>query len=143
MWDSLAEDFARGGNSIEELRMLKASGLVTHIVLEVFPWTSNNPLQALKAGYCDGLIDAFIFYFNPLQRFAHNALWNEIVARNFPVIAMRTISGGPVHALRDVPVQLGFHICKNVQLKLLQYLNNPVIASWTEFCVRFAHSSLL
>lgn len=140
MWDNCAENFAQGGSVIQDLYELKKSGLVQNFVLEVFPWTSKNPLQALQQGYCDGLIDAFIFYLNPLQRFAANNLWNEIVARNYPVIAMRTISGGHIHALRDVPGAAWVPYLQERAVEVAPIFEASGVATWTEFCVRFAHS---
>lgn len=140
MWDSLAQDFANGGTCIKELQELKKSGLVQNFVLEVFPWTSKNPLKALQNGYCDGLIDAFIFYLNPLQRFADNALWNEITQRKYPIIAMRTIAGGDVHALRDIPGAAWVPYLQERAVEVAPIFEKSGVSSWTEFCVRFAHS---
>jgi hypothetical protein len=136
----LAKDFASGGACYKVFQELKDEGLVQGYVVEVFPWTSEAPLKALRGGYTEGIIDGFIFYLNPLQRFASNALWEQIVARNQPVIAMRTVSGGPVHSLRDVP---GFAWKEYLQQRAVQVapiFENSGIKSWTEFCVRFAHS---
>ena len=96
----LAEDFANGGDCYRVFQDLKDEGLVQGYVLEVFPWTSDAPLRALRAGYTAGMIDGFIFYLNPLQRFASNVLWDEILEREQTIIAMRTVAGGPVHSLR-------------------------------------------
>jgi hypothetical protein len=136
----LAKDFASGGACYKVFQDLKDEGLVQGFVVEVFPWTSEAPLKALRLGYTEGIIDGFIFYLNPLQRFASNALWEQIVARNQPVIAMRTVSGGPVHSLRDVP---GFAWKEYLQQRAVQVapiFESSGIKSWTEFCVRFAHS---
>jgi len=136
----LAEDYARGGDCYRVFRQLKDEGLVQGYVVEAFPWTSEQSVKALRGGYTDGIVDGFIFYLNPLQRFASNALWDEIIARNQPVIAMRTVSGGPVHSLRDVP---GFAWKDYLQKRAVQVapiFERSGIKSWTEFCVRFAHS---
>lgn len=136
----LAKDFASGGACYKVFQQLKDEGLVQGFVVEVFPWTSEAPLKALRGGYTEGIIDGFIFYLNPLQRFASNALWELIIARNQPVIAMRTVSGGPVHSLRDVP---GFAWKEYLQQRAVQVapiFERSGIKSWTEFCVRFAHS---
>ena len=77
----LAEDFARGGACYKTFRELKDEGLVQGYVVEAFPWTSDAPLRALRAGYTEELVDGFIFYLNPLQRFASNELWKEIEKR--------------------------------------------------------------
>jgi aryl-alcohol dehydrogenase-like predicted oxidoreductase len=136
----LAEDFANGGSCYKVFQQLKQEGLVQGYVVEAFPWTSAPSLKALQHGYARGVIDGFIFYLNPLQRFASNALWDEIIAQNQPVIAMRTVSGGPVHSLRDVP---GFAWKEYLQKRAVQVapiFERSGIRSWTEFCLRFAHS---
>ena len=137
---ALAEDFANGGRCYRVFQEIKAEGLVQGYVVEAFPWTSAHSLKALRAGYTEGIIDGFIFYLNPLQRFASNALWEEIVRRKQQVIAMRTVAGGPVHSLRDVP---GFAWKDYIQKRAVEVapiFEKSGIRSWTEFCVRFARS---
>jgi predicted aldo/keto reductase-like oxidoreductase len=136
----LANDFAHGGHCYRVFHDLKDEGLVQGYVVEAFPWTSEPPLKALRAGYTDGIIDGFIFYLNPLQRFASNALWDEIVERNQPIIAMRTVSGGPVHRLRDVPGYAWKEYLQKRAVEVAPIFEKSGIKSWTEFCVRFAHS---
>ena len=136
----LAEDFSNGGECFKIFQDLKNEGLVEDYVVEVFPWTSEAPLKALRAGYISGIIKGFIFYLNPLQRFVTNELWDEIIERNVPVIAMRTVSGGPVHKLRDIP---GFAWKDYLQKRAVQVapiFEKSGVKSWTEFCVRFVHS---
>ena len=136
----LATDFANGGNCYRVFQDLKDAGLVQGYVVEVFPWTSESPLKALRAGYTQGIIDGFIFYLNPLQRFASNSLWDEIVKRNQPIIAMRTVSGGPVHKLRDVPGFAWKDYLQKRAVEVAPIFERAGLKSWTEFCVRFAHS---
>jgi len=136
----LAEEFATGGNCYRVFQELKDEGLVQGFVVEAFPWTSQPPLKALRAGYTKGIIDGFIFYLNPLQRFATNELWAEIVAQNQPIIAMRTVSGGPVHSLRDVPGFAWKDYLRARAVEVAPIFERSGISSWTEFCVRFAHS---
>lgn len=136
----LAEDFANGGDCYRVFQDLKDEGLVQGYMVEVFPWTSDAPLKALRAGYTTGIIDGFIFYLNPLQRFAANTLWDEIVARNQPVIAMRTVAGGPVHSLRDVPGFAWKDYLQKRAVEVAPIFERSGIPTWTEFCVRFAHS---
>ncbi|MFA5257558.1 MAG: aldo/keto reductase [Opitutales bacterium] len=135
-----AENFARTGKGLEDFRALKDEGLVRNFVLEVFPWTSANPLAALKAGYTDELISAFIFYLNPLQRFVSNILWDTILEKKAPIVAMRTVSGGNVHRLRDVPGAAWKDYLRARAVEVAPIFERSGIASWTEFCVRFAHS---
>lgn len=136
----LADDFANGGDCYKVFRQLKDEGLVQGYVVEAFPWSSEPPLKALRAGYTEGIVDGFIFYLNPLQRFASNALWQEIVSRKQPIIAMRTVSGGPVHQLRDVPGFAWKHYLQERAVEVAPIFERSGIESWTEFCVRFAHS---
>lgn len=136
----LAEDFANGGNCYKVFQYLKNEGLVHGYVVEVFPWTSKAPLKALRTGYIKGIIDGFIFYLNPLQRFASNELWDEIVERNEPIIAMRTVSGGPVHKLRDIPGYAWREYLQKRAAEVAPIFEKSGVKSWTEFCIRFAHS---
>ena len=99
----LAEDFANGGTCYETFLQLKKDRIVKRFILEVFPWTSHTALKSLRGGYMKNIVDGFIFYFNPLQRFASNELWNLLIKLNEPIIALRTVAGGNVYSLRDIP----------------------------------------
>ena len=134
----LVEQLRTGGAIYHELRRLREEGLVRQFVLEVFPWTSVMPLAALRAGYTAGLIDACIFYLNPLQRFAANPLWDFIVEHNIPVIGMRTICGAPVHTLRDVPGAAWCDYLQKRAVEVAPIFERSGVTNWTEFCVRFA-----
>jgi predicted aldo/keto reductase-like oxidoreductase len=98
------------------------------------------PLKAIQAGYPAGLVDGYIFYLNPLQRFAANALWDVLKERNEPIIAMRTVSGGNVHRLRDVPGAAWKPYLQERAVEVAPIFERSGVQSWTEFCVRFAHS---
>ncbi len=136
---SLAEEYANGGNCYETFADLKREGLVRRFVLEVFPWTSDVALKALRGGYPEGIVDGYIFYLNPLQRFASNELWDLLVERNEPMIAMRTVSGGNVHRLRDVPGAAWKEYLQKRAIEVAPIFERSGIPSWTEFCIRFAH----
>ncbi|HLF27500.1 MAG TPA: aldo/keto reductase [Anaerolineae bacterium] len=136
----LADDFANGGECYAAFARLKQQGLVRRFVLEVFPWTSNVALKALRGGYPQGIVDGYIFYLNPLQRFASNELWELLIERNEPIIAMRTLAGGPVHRLRDVPGAAWKEYLQRRAVEVAPIFERSGIGSWTEFCVRFAHS---
>jgi predicted aldo/keto reductase-like oxidoreductase len=138
--DSLAEEYASGGACYEEFSRLKQQGLVHRFVLEVFPWTSDVALKALRGGYPEGIVDGYIFYLNPLQRFPSNELWDELVARNEPMIAMRTVAGGDIHRLRDVPGYAWKSYLQERAAEVVPIFERSGIENWTEFCVRFAHS---
>ena len=138
--DSLAEDYASGGACYEEFARLKQQGLVHRFVLEVFPWTSDVALKALRGGYPEGIVDGYIFYLNPLQRFPSNELWDELVARKEPMIAMRTVAGGNIHRLRDVSGYAWKSYLQERAAEVVPIFERSDVQNWTEFCVRFAHS---
>ena len=136
----LAEEFADGGECYAAFARMKEEGLVRRFVMEVFPWTSTVALRALRGGYPEGIVDGYIFYFNPLQRFASNPLWDLIVERNEPVIALRTVSGGNVHRLRDVPGAAWKDYLQKRAVEVAPIFERSGVSGWTEFCVSFAHS---
>jgi hypothetical protein len=136
----LAEEFANGGDCYNEFLKIKNEGLVNRFVMEVFPWTSETPFKALKAGYPDGIVDGYIFYLNPLQRFVSNELWDLLKEKCDPIIAMRTVSGGPVHQLRDIPGFAWKEYLQKRAVEIAPIFERSGIESWIEFCVRFAHS---
>ena len=136
----LAEEYATGGRCYEVFAELKREGLVHRFVLEVFPWSSEVALRALRGGYPEGIVDGYIFYLNPLQRFPSNELWDELVERNEPMIAMRTVAGGNIHKLRDVPGYAWKPYLQERAAEVAPTFERSGIQSWTEFCVRFAHN---
>lgn len=135
----LADEFSSGGDLYTALAALKDEGLVRRFVLEVFPWTSEVALGALRGGYPEGVIDGYIFYLNPLQRFASNELWDLLTKRGEPIVAMRTVAGGPVHRLRDVPGAAWKDYLQKRAAEVAPIFERSGVQSWTEFCVRFAH----
>lgn len=137
---ALAEDYATGGACYAEFARIKAEGLVRRFVLEVFPWTSPVALQALRAGYPQGLIDGYILYLNPLQRFASNELWAELQARRAPLIALRTVGGGSIYRLRNVPGAAWSPYIQKRAVEVLPLFERSGVPTWTEFCLRYAHS---
>jgi hypothetical protein len=140
MSGSFAENYATGGDCYELFAQLKREDLVRRFVLEVFPWSSDTALRAIRGGYPEGMVDGYIFYLNPLQRFASNELWNVLVERKEPVIAMRTVSGGNIHSLRDVPGYAWKEYLQKRAGEVVPVFERSGVPSWTEFCVRFAHS---
>ena len=137
---NLAQEFANGGNCYKEFKQIKEEGLVDRFVMEVFPWTSEIPLKALKGGYSDEIVDAHIFYLNPLQRFASNELWDLLHKKGKSIIAMRTVSGGNVHRLRDIPGAAWKDYLQKRAVEVAPIFERSGVTSWTEFCVRFAFS---
>lgn len=138
--EELAESYASGGEIYELLARFKQDGLVRRFVLEVFPWSSETALQAIRGVYPEDLVDGYIFYLNPLQRFPSNELWDLLVERKEPMIAMRTVAGGSVHKLRDVPGYAWKPYLQQRAAEVAPIFERSGVPSWTEFCVRFAHS---
>jgi len=136
----LARDFANGGPCYQEFLKIRAEGLVNRFVLEVFPWTSETALQALKGGYTQGIVDGFIYYLNPLQRFVSNELWQLLNERQEAQIALRTVAGGPVHRLRDVPGAAWKEYIQQRAAEVATIFERSGVENWTDFCVRFAFS---
>jgi aryl-alcohol dehydrogenase-like predicted oxidoreductase len=134
------EDLARGGACYAAFKQMQAEGLVRHYVLEAFPWTSPKAYAALKAGHLAGRVDALIFYFNPMQRFASNELWDLAQAQATPFIALRTVIGGDVHQLRDIPGAAWKPYLQERAVQVAPIFERSGIATWPEFCVRFAAS---
>lgn len=134
----LGEDYANGGDCYTLFSQFKEEGLVRHFVLEVFPWTSDIALRAIRGGYPEGIVDGYIFYLNPLQRFASNELWDLLVELQEPMIAMRTVSGGNIHSLRDVPGYAWKPYLQQRAVEVAPIFERSGIPGWTEFCVRFA-----
>jgi aryl-alcohol dehydrogenase-like predicted oxidoreductase len=128
------------GAARADFEKLRDEGLVKSFVMEVFPWTSAVPLAALRRGHLDGLVEAFIFYLNPLQRFVSNELWDELLARKIPIVAMRTVAGGNVHRLRDVPGAAWRPYLQERAAQVAPIFERSKLTDWSEFCVRFAHS---
>lgn len=125
----LADEIATGGPGIDALLALKHEGLVESFVLENWPWSPPAYLQALKNGQAAELVDAFIFYLNPLQRFVLNDVWTELQDQGFPIVAMRTVAGGP-------SPKSGY--LKDRWEQMLPIYQDSGCSTWTEFCARFA-----
>lgn len=138
--DRCAEDFLPGSAGYEEFSRIREDGLVRQYFMEVFPWTSPVALEALDKGCTNHLIDGFIFYFNPLQRFATNRLWQKIQEMNIPVIAMRTVCGNNVINLRDVPGAAWADYIQQRAVEVVPLFEHSGITSWAEFCTRYVYS---
>ena len=138
---AFAEQLVSGGPVLDDLRAIKDEGLVGRFVLEIFPWTSAAPLAALRAGRLDGLVDGVITYCNPLQRFADNDLWDELLARDVSIVSMRTVAGAPVHALRDVPGAAWQPYLQQRAVEVAPIFERSGLESWADFCLRFVRST--
>ena len=59
---------------------------------------------------------------------------------NVPIIALRTVAGGTVHRLRDVPGAAWKEYLQKRAVEVAPIFERSGIKSWVEFCVRFAFS---
>ncbi len=132
----LAEEFRMGGPCYEGFKQLQEKGLVDRFVLEVWPWNSHVALDALRAGYPQGIVDGYIFYFNPLQRFVSNELFDLLRERDQPILALRTVAGGPVQRQRDVPGAAPDYLRARAA-QVAPLFERSGCETWTDFCVRF------
>lgn len=130
----LAQQLRTGGPACAGLRGLKDEGLVGRFVLELWPWNSDVAVDALRGGFADGLIDGYIFYLNPLQRFVSDALWDLLRERGSTIVAMRTVAGGSVERTREH----GPDYLRARAAQIAPVYARSGCASWTEFCARFA-----
>ncbi|WP_375430700.1 hypothetical protein [uncultured Friedmanniella sp.] len=99
------------GPILDELRRIADEGLVGRFLLDIFPWTSDAPLAALRAGHLDGLVDGFITHDNPLQ------------------------------LLRDVPGAAWKPYLQQRAAEVAPICERSGIATWAEFCFRFVRST--
>ncbi len=135
---ALAEAFAVNDPAWRELLALRDEGIVDRFVLETWPWTSSVPLAAISGGWAGELIDALIFYLNPLQRFLSNELWDVVIEKEFPLIGMRTVCGGSIERLAD-PASTAPEYLKSRAVAVQPLYTNSGCETWTEFCFRFTH----
>lgn len=63
-----------------------------------------------------------------------------LVERKEPLIAMRTVAGGNIHSLRDVPGYAWKPYLQQRTAVVAPIFERSGIPGWTEFCVRFARS---
>jgi hypothetical protein len=56
------------------------------------------------------------------------------------MIAMRTVAGGDIYKLRDVPGYAWKPYLQERAAEIAPIFERSGIQNWTEFCVRFAHS---
>jgi len=80
-----------GGPLVDELASLRARGLIRQAVLFLTPENSDAAVEAMKSG----LIDGVTLYWNACQRDCSDTAWAALRAKKIPVLALRTLGGGP------------------------------------------------
>jgi aryl-alcohol dehydrogenase-like predicted oxidoreductase len=136
---TLAADLISGGQSLDGLRRLKADGLVGAFTLEVHPWTSQIALDHLKGGHGKDIIEGFSFYFNPMQRFALNELYHLILQQRRPILAIRTVAGGPVDRQAARPESADDYMQKRSR-EILPLYRDSGYSNWTDFAMGYIFS---
>ncbi len=132
----LARSLREGGLDLDELAKMKSDGLVGGFVLEVFPWTSATAKGVLKGHHADGLVDGYIFYLNPLQRFVDNELWSLLQETMAPIIAMRTVAGGDIREVAQRDPSSGY-LVERAKL-VLPLFERSGMNDWPAFAASFS-----
>ncbi len=136
---ALAEDFANGGKCLDGLRAIKTEGLVGGFTLEVHPWTSAIAYRHLQGGQGRDIIEGYSFYFNPLQRYVLNPLFDMILETKRPILSIRTVAGGPVERQAERPANPDDFLQKRA-MELLSHYEQSEHASWVDFAMNFVLS---
>ncbi len=90
--DNLIDQLRVGdGPLVEELASLRQRGLIRQAVLFLTPQNSD---AAVKATGSD-LIEGVTLYWNACQRDCSDVAWAAIREKGLPVLALRTLGGGP------------------------------------------------
>lgn len=87
----LTDQLLKGGPIADELSSLRQRGLVKQAVIFVDLGNSDAGVAALASPLVDGLT----LYWNACQRDCSEAAWRRIQADRIPVLALRTLAGGP------------------------------------------------
>jgi aryl-alcohol dehydrogenase-like predicted oxidoreductase len=130
----IAEVHRAQGPRWQAFHELKQQGKVGSFVLEIWPnaGSCQNGVQALL----NDLVDGYIFYYNLIERFVDNALFDLIEQRRAKILALRTLGGGGTVAAAGVtpsPEQR-----KRQELEPL--FARSGCKDWLEFSVRFVLS---
>ncbi len=87
----LTDQLLQGGPIADELSGLRQRGLIKQAVIFVDRGNSDAGVAALASPLVDGLT----LYWNACQRDCSEAAWQRIRSDAIPVLALRTLAGGP------------------------------------------------
>lgn len=90
----VVDDFLAQGGMWQACQDLQKEGKVGHFILEIFASFSADALRAVEAG----LFPAYIFYYNPAERQAGNALFRRLEERKEKILSLRVLGGGHLDA---------------------------------------------
>jgi len=118
-----------GGPLVDELASLRTRGLIRQAVIFLTPKNSDAAVEAVRSE----LIDGVTLYWNPCQRDCSDSAWTAIREQGVPVLALRTLGGGPADkrsaekAERLAALQNEAGCQTAAQLALRQAASEPVV----------------
>lgn len=115
-----------GGPIADELASLRQRGLIRKAVLFLTPANSD---AAVEAAIRSELIDGVILYWNATQRDCSASAWQRIHAEKVPVLALRTLGGGPADKQSALKAE-----------KVTAIMNGSGCRNASELAIRFAAS---
>jgi aryl-alcohol dehydrogenase-like predicted oxidoreductase len=80
-----------GGPLVDELASLRQRGLIRKAVIFLTPENSDAAVEATRSE----LVDGVTLYWNVCQRDCSSTAWEAIRSAKIPVLALRTLGGGP------------------------------------------------
>jgi aryl-alcohol dehydrogenase-like predicted oxidoreductase len=134
----VVDDFLQGGEMWQACQKLSAEGKVGAFAMEIFESFSADAIRAVQAG----LFPAYIFYFSPGERQASNDLYDMLMERKEPILALRTLCGGILDPARIA--QIRQHNPDDDAIARFESLQ-PIYEksgakSWAEFSMAFLKS---
>jgi aryl-alcohol dehydrogenase-like predicted oxidoreductase len=134
----VVDDFLQGGEMWQVCEKLRADGTVGAFAMEIFESFSPDAIRAVQAG----LFPAYIFYFSPGERQASNDLFDMLMERKEPILALRTLCGGILDPARIASIrQHNPDDGAIARFQALQPIHEKSGAkSWVEFSISFLRS---
>lgn len=89
---NLVDQLRQGaGPLVDELASLRGRGLIQRAVIFLTPENSDVAVEAARSE----LVDGVILYWNVCQRDCRDTAWTALREQKIPVLALRTLGGGP------------------------------------------------
>jgi aryl-alcohol dehydrogenase-like predicted oxidoreductase len=97
----VVDDFIAQGEMYQACLELQRDGKIGVCVMEIFESFSSDAVRAVQAK----LFPGYIFYFSPGERQASSELFDLLLARNEPILSLRTLCGGILDPARIAQVR--------------------------------------
>jgi aryl-alcohol dehydrogenase-like predicted oxidoreductase len=132
----LARDAREGNRRWETFREMKEKGWVGNYLVEVWPNATScrNAQDALETDLVDGLI----FYYNLLERFVSNELFDHMEQRKTPLASLRILAGGGVFPRPEQTPPTPEDLKRRA---LAPVFEKSGCRAWDEFAFRFSLSA--